>query len=251
MSKLLLIASLFFLSALDSIAAGNVDVNWKKGSSFYDQKQYDSALYYFGQLATADVQNAAVYYNLGNTYYWLNKIGPAVLNYERALRVDPDHKEAKDNLALAQSRISNHISYTGDIFFIIWWQSLTRADHSSAWSVAAAITFILVIILFAIRHLQRSGSKRLPVQLPGVLMFVCACFLILAFAAAKNMQEHNRAVVMQHDAPLMNEQQKGKPLALVPEGTTVKIKGGKGMWLEVTLPDGRSGWVMQTLLAKI
>jgi hypothetical protein len=56
---------------------------------------------------------------------------------------------------------------------------------------------------------------------------------------------------MQNDAPLMNAEQKGKPLSLIPEGTTVRVKGSKGEYVEVSLPDGRVGWLQQSLINKI
>src|ERR1044071_4582958 len=51
---------------------------WQKGNSYYAQKQYDSAAVYFEKLAAENPGNAVVYYNLGNAYYRLNQVGPAV-----------------------------------------------------------------------------------------------------------------------------------------------------------------------------
>src|SRR4051812_15187191 len=88
-------------------AAPSYSAQWEKAGNFYSNKQYDSAAYYYEQIAALKPRNAAVYYNLGNSYYRLNLIGPAVLNYERALHIDPSYKEAQDNLSLTQSRITN------------------------------------------------------------------------------------------------------------------------------------------------
>jgi uncharacterized membrane protein (UPF0136 family) len=173
-----------------------------------------------------------------------------VLNYERAIQINPDYKEAKDNLALTQGRISNHIQTTGDIFFMNWWQTTTHPNKASAWAIAAALTFALIIVCLFVRRFVKSGD-RLPVQLPGILGFACICFLVLAFAAAKRTLVVTTAVVMQNDAPLMGNDQKGKPLSLIPEGTTVKIIGEKGTWAEITLPDGRNGWMQQNLMDKL
>ena len=97
----------------------------------------------------------------------------------------------------------------------------------------------------------RAGGNRLPVQLPGIFTFICICFLVLAYYSARNAVTHTGAVVMQNDAPLMNNNLKGKPLALIPEGVTVKIKDENGQWIEVTLPDGRTGWLPQNVIEKI
>ncbi len=250
MRKLLPIPILIVLCSLKGFATANYSVQWQKGTSCYQQTKYDSAAFYFEQIAAAKPGNAEVYYNLGNTYYRLNRIGMAVLNYQRALKISPGYKDAKENLLLTEGRINNRIQPAGDIFFVDWWQGITQPNKASTWAIAAIITFSLIIGCMAVRRFAPSGEK-LPVQLPGVLGFVCTCFLVLAFAAAQRAQESNSAVVMQNDAPLMNAEQKGKPLALVPEGTTIKITGEKGNWVEATLPDGRSGWLQLGQLTKI
>src|ERR1700679_3139368 len=109
MKKSYLILVIILLSCFRSMAVESYNVQWQKGTTFYAQKQYDSAAIYFEQIAALKPQNAEVYYNLGNTYYRLNKIAPAVLNYQRALQINPDYKDAKDNLALTETRISNHV----------------------------------------------------------------------------------------------------------------------------------------------
>jgi tetratricopeptide (TPR) repeat protein len=222
---------------------------WKAGNAYYEQKQYDSAAYYFEQIAAVKSQNAAVYYNLGNAYYRLNKVAPAILNYQRALRIDPGHTQAKDNLTLAQSRIANRIVPVSDIFFVRWWQSLTGSDMVTTWAILALVFFVLVIAIAFLRRFQK--NRGIPVQLQGILGLLCFCFLLLGFSAAKSSTEHDTAVVMENDAPLMNGDQKGKPLMLVPEGTTVKILSEKGTWVEVSLPDGRNGWLQNDLIDKI
>jgi len=250
MRKTYLISAIILISCVQGMAAGNYNTQWQKGTDFYQQMRYDSAQYYFEQVAALRPQNADVYYNLGNTYYRLNRIALAVLNYQRALHINPDFKDAKDNLALTESRINNHIPATGNVFFIDWWSTITHANKAGAWSVAALITFVLIILVMLGRRYSKAG-RMIPGQVPGVLGFICACFLVLAFSAAKHAQEADEAVVMQNDSPLMNAEHKGKPLALVPEGTTVKILDEKMGWAEVTLPDGRSGWVQQNLIDKI
>lgn len=248
--KQFLIAAFLLSGTIPCMATSNPEDLWKKGNAFYEQKQYDSAAYYYEQIAAPKPKNSEIYYNLGNTYYRLNKVPQAILNYERALEIDPDNVAARDNLSSAQSRISNHIPRTNDIFFIEWWESITAGRHSGGWAAAALTVFVLIIISLWIRRFMRNGNK-LPVQVPGILGFVCVCMLCLAFVSAANDAKATGAVVMEHDSPLMNDQQKGKPLALIPEGTTVKILDERGMWMEVSLPDGRSGWLLQSQVTKI
>src|SRR5688572_23961032 len=94
---------------------------WQKGNDYYQQKMYDSAVACFEQIILLRPDDPRVYYNAGNAWYRMNNIGMAVLNYRRALRIDPKYQEASENLLLAEARISNHIQKGQDLFFIQWW----------------------------------------------------------------------------------------------------------------------------------
>lgn len=250
MSRSLIIAVLYIcLYPLQSMGAGYKE-HWKKATDFYLQKQYDSAAWYYEQVAALKPENAEVYYNLGNTYYRLNRIAPAVLNYERALHIDPSYRAAADNLSITQARIPHFILPVADIFFVTWWQGLTAHTTATGWALTALILFVLMIGVVWLRKFGKGGD-RLPVQLPWIMGFVCVCCLVFGYVAAGNSERSPGAIVNENDAQLMNDLQKGKPMALVPEGTKVRITGEKGMWVAVVLPDGRSGWMLQAQVSKI
>lgn len=233
--------------------SGSVDNNtvWQQANRAYKQKQYDSAVFYYEQLAIQKPQNSDIYYNLANAYYRLNEVAPAVLNYERALKIAPEHKQAKENLMLAQERISNRIHSTEPIFFISWWKSITRPGLATLWSVSAFIFFTLFILGIYLKRYSASFSSRIPAQINGALLFIFIILFVLGISSAKNSASDSEAVVMQKDTPLMNNDLKGKPLLLIPEGTTVTIRSDRDGWLEVSLPDGRAGWVRQDQLSRI
>ncbi len=48
--------------------------------------------------------NPALFYNLGNAYFRTGDLGRAILNYERALALDPSQPEARANLQLARDQ---------------------------------------------------------------------------------------------------------------------------------------------------
>ena len=226
----------------------SVDKWWKNANTFYEQKQYDSAAHYYEKIAALKPDNATVYYNLGNTYYRLNQVGPAVLNYERALKLDPDNKPVQDNLYITQNRISNRIISVPDIFFVRWWQSITAADNATAWAIGSLVFFLIFIGILYFKFVKRND---IPAQLIAGTTFIWLIVLVIAFISANNKAQNTRAVVMQSDAPFMPAPQYGKAQSLVPEGTVVGVEDEKNGWVEVKLPDGRSGWMEKMLLTKI
>jgi len=239
----------FVVCATTCFAAADVNPVWQKANSFYQQKQYDSAIYYYEQLAASKPDNAPLYYNLGNAYYRSNKIGPAVLNFERALHIAPNFTAASDNLTLTQSRIANKITPVPEIFFVRWWKNMTNAANATATAVLSLLLFIVLIGILLQNRFRR--PQWLRGQMIGGLMIIWLCTLIIAVESAVHAHSRDIAVVMQSDAPLMTSNQQTKTQSLIPEGTTVKIISAKSGWVEVLLPDGRSGWLVETALERI
>src|SRR5438477_5520476 len=48
--------------------------------------------------------NASLFYDLGNAYFRIGDPGHAILNYERALTLDPNQPEARANLQLVRDQ---------------------------------------------------------------------------------------------------------------------------------------------------
>lgn len=247
--RYLLVLLAFFSVSVKCNAAGAEKAYWQKANLYYEHKQYDSAAYYYGQIARLHPRDAHVYYNLGNACYRLNLIGPAVLNYEKALNIDPSYKEAEDNLALTQSRIGNRIQPMQEIFFLQWWHHLTSGSKAGMWAFLSVAIFLVIIGLAISRLLKK--SIRVPVQVFIGLAAVNMIVLVLAFSAAANRRDSGKGMVMENDAPMYPTPSEGKAANLVPEGTTVEITGKKAMWLEIKLPDGRVGWMEQELVSTI
>lgn len=243
--RLLVVTAILFLQI--NATASPHDKWWEAGNRLYQAKQYDSAAWYFEQIAALKPQDAVVYYNLGNSYYRLNKVGPAVLNYEKALQIKPDYPEAKDNLTLAQSRIVKPIPYAEDIFFVSWWNSLTAQSNMGLWSVISLVLFLAVITIAILKTLGKIGFATRKLQVS--LLSLWAVTIIFAFASNGKRAEQ-RAVMMEEGTPLLNDK-KGKSIGNIPEGTTLDIESESGSMLEITLPDGRTGWVNKNTVAKI
>lgn len=81
------------------------EANFNLGGALYKQERYDDAAAAYEKLAQDGSdrrRQAATYYNLGNTYVRQRQIDRAIEAYKNALRLVPEDREAKLNLAYAQ-----------------------------------------------------------------------------------------------------------------------------------------------------
>lgn len=81
------------------------EANFNLAGALYKQGRYDDAAATYQKLAqdgTDTEHQASTYYNMGNTYVKQRKLDEAIEAYKNALRLTPDDKEAKFNLAYAK-----------------------------------------------------------------------------------------------------------------------------------------------------
>src|SRR6476659_7144057 len=93
--SLLALVSATHLSAAD-------DSVFTKANQAYANGRLEEAATAYESLISAGNWNANVFYDLGNARYRLGDFGQAILNYERALALEPRHPEADANLRLAR-----------------------------------------------------------------------------------------------------------------------------------------------------
>lgn len=243
---------LFFVVAHSQIiTAADNDAAWKKANGFYTAKQYDSAAVYYEQLLKGEETNVLLHYNLGNTYYRLNKIGPAILHYEKTVHLDPDNSNAKDNLVLAKARVQNPVPEVAPIFFVTWWQNFLHVFSPDAWAWISVVVFlaVLTLIYFARTRKENFAHAGRWLSLAIVACLLCGCMTYFTYDAALYSR---KAVVLQPSAALLEmPKNASKVLTNLPEGTVLEIYMEEGAFLNVRLPNGRVGWLPLTAVAKV
>jgi len=70
-----------------------------KGASYYANRAFKKAKSVYQNLSSKEDR-----YNLGNVYVMLGDYDNAIKSYELALKIDPNFKEAQDNLVVAKAR---------------------------------------------------------------------------------------------------------------------------------------------------
>ena len=107
-----------------------VDFNLEKAELAYTAGEYNTALEVYNSALDMGYESADLYYNVANCYFRKGELAASILNYERALKLDPSHEDAKHNLEFAQSRTVDNIDTLGSVFLVEWWNGF--ANISSA-----------------------------------------------------------------------------------------------------------------------
>ncbi len=143
-----------------------------KDSRGAGQKLDEAALQYETILANG-FQNGQIYYNLGNTYYRLGKLGKAIVNYRRARQFIPRNADLDANLKLVKSstedkELSNETPIV--IRRIFFWFFLFNQNELTMGAVF--LYGILMILLFFLIVLKYPWLKKIIIGFSAGLFIV-------------------------------------------------------------------------------
>lgn len=95
--------------SLHSKDPDNLEWTYNLGNSHYKNKKYDQAIQAFEKSLNAKDSKIRVSsaYNLGNSYFQKKDYEKAIEAYELALKMDPEHENAKYNLEIAKKMLSD------------------------------------------------------------------------------------------------------------------------------------------------
>lgn len=226
---------------------------FEEGNVLYKKGQYQQAIDAYSSVLSAKKQSAELYYNIGNCYYKLNKVAPAIYNYEKALVLSPNNQEVLNNLKFAQKRTVDEIKVIPKVGFEKLLRDFTAIYDYNTWA-RFAVGFSVLFLLGFLGYYFSAASVLKRVFFVG--MFLMLVFLIISVAAAlfeKSYAVNERpAVVFADRTEVKSEpQNKGSKVIDLHEGTTVSVKKVEGRWKKIQLTDGTVGWIASEAIREV
>ena len=244
---------LFFLPFASFLFAQESNITIENANELYSQGEYLQAAHIYEQIIQEQGIAPELYYNLGNAYYKANEIGRSILNYERALNLNPNFEDARFNLQLAQTKVIDNIKEEDTFFIKRWIQSIGETLTSNQWLFLSCTLFIISIIGFFLFIFGGSkGLRKTSFVIAIVLLIGSAISLTYSISRKRQMTNHEQAIVMMGIITVKSSPDKsGTELFELHEGTKVTIKSELGEWSEIVIGDGRRGWVEKRQIEQI
>jgi hypothetical protein len=194
-----------------------------------------------------------LYYNIANCYFKSNDNTHAILYYERALKLDPSHADAANNLAIAQRFTLDKIDVLPDFILVTWVKKIKYLFSADVW---AWISIILVAVVAVLMLGFRFGSSLRSRKTFFVLACVVLLFAFVSFAFSISVKndaiKQDSAIVMSPVASVKSSPgEAGKSIFVLHEGTKVSLLDELGEWTKIELSDGRQGWIAAESINKI
>ncbi len=222
-----------------------------EANQLYSDGSYAEAAKAYEEII-AEQPNSEAYYNLGNAYFKQDELAQAILAYERCLRLDPRNKDAKYNLAFAQSRIIDNVEDNQAFFIKSWLQAIRNTLREKTWMNISIITFLLVLIgflLFALSKEQWLRKTAFYVALVSLIISISSCANAGSLHRRDNLRQE--AIITQGIVNVKaSPDRSGTELFTLHEGTKVTIHETLGDWCNIHVGNN-VGWMKISSLERI
>nr|WP_320058643.1 tetratricopeptide repeat protein [uncultured Bacteroides sp.] len=230
-------------SKLGTRSLGNVTKT--SGDSAYIKNDYATAIQIYESLLKKG-EAADIYYNLGNCYYKAGDIAKAILNYERALLLQPGSSDIRANLEIARGKTIDKVEPVPELFFVTWIKAVINSMGIDSWAILGIILFISFIVSLYFFFFSKQMFLKKSGFIGGMLFFFLTILAnVFALYQKDTLENRNAAIVMSPSVTVRSTpNETGTSLFILHEGSKTTIKDNSMKeWKEIHLEDGKVGWV--------
>ncbi len=226
---------------------------FEAGNKAYSAGNYEEAIDQYEEILSNGETSAGLHYNLGNSYYKLDRIAPSIYHYEKALQLNPGDEDIRNNLEFAKNMAIDAIGEEENTGFKGIFDTSTAAFSASGWGWIAIFCMVGFVVFFLVYYFSRKTMvKRL--LFIGAMFFLVISISSAVVAATKQnfQQERDYAIIFSEEVEIKTEPSpRAEEAFLLHEGAKVKITEDFQDWVEIELPNGSRGWMPQNDLKRL
>lgn len=237
---------LLSLGASMNIQAKDLDSLWTAGVQAYTDGKFSDASAAWTSIEESGQKSAKLYYNLGNAWFKQGNYPKAILNYERALRLDPSYSDARYNLEFTSNFVQDKIEPVPEFILKSVARKVCYVMGSNAWAVIFLVLLAAALVMGLLFLLGSSvGKRRAGFYCGIVLLLLSAGALSFSIWQKSDSVKTDTAIVTSPVSSVKSSPSSGssKDLFVIHEGTKVTILDEVGTWRNISLADGRQGWI--------
>jgi tetratricopeptide (TPR) repeat protein len=224
-----------------------------KGNEFYKNGDYLKAIDSYKSIEEQGLQSDDLFFNLGNCYYKLNKVAPAIYYYEKTIKLNPENKKAITNLTFAKRMTIDVIDELPKTFLQKLSESIIQKFSFDTWAIIAVVASFLVAIFFLLYYFSFSSAKKLMYFNSSIISLVV--LIITLFFSIENYNQvlKNRTAIIfatkveVKEAPSTSSDE----VFELHEGTKVIVLDELDHWKKIKITDGKTGWIFADYLKEI
>ena len=244
-------------SAEAKLSVGEIDLLFRQANDAFQQanalsknpegakKLYEKAILIYEKIVNEGrIENAKLYYNLGNAYFLKEDIGRAILNYRRALNLDRADQNIRKNLEFARDRRIDKVPVKAEkrvVQTLFFWH----------YDFSLKTKFVLSCTFFAIVCVSLTAMVWLGRSAPATAAAVICVVLMMSFFVSEVLEARERAsktsgvIIAEQVVAHQADWESSPPSFKEPlhAGTEFELIERRRGWVHIRLSDDSDGWV--------
>lgn len=239
--KFFVIACLFFCL----LGFGQNEVLFQKATEAYNKGDYQKSINFYNDILKNGRHSAELYFNLGNCHYKLDEIGPSIYYYEKALLLEPNDQEIKNNLGFAQNMRLDAIDEMPKTAMARLHDSIVLALSPDQWGYLAVGMIVLFVLGFIIYYILYSARyKRISFIVANTALFISIFSVVMGYMGSRNQGLKNPAIIFEREVVITSEpNERSEKVFALHEGTKVNVLESLEDWSKIRIADGQTGWM--------
>lgn len=235
------------ISAIHESLDAAADTAYMRGTI----QDYIEAIKLYNEAIEKEGSSASIYYNLGNAYYRVDSLAKAIINYERALRLDPTDEDIRANLEFVRTKLID-VQATDGITNVLVEKSM-QMFSPNGWAIVSIIIFVGVLILVGGYIFSNNIRLRKFYFFAAITIFLINIIsIIITINATSIVSGNNEAIVIAKSTQLSTSPSSESPKAmLLHEGSKVKVirelatpyDSNVKKWIEVEAAGDNRAWI--------
>jgi tetratricopeptide (TPR) repeat protein len=214
---------------------------FEEGNALFKDGKFQEAEAAYNRSLAQEGDSPATRYNLGKVQEALADPARAMLEWERALRLSPDHVAARKALKAARETMGSKVPEDA------WWNLLQPSFslHREPWIAAAGAWLLASGLILAL------ATKKRP--LAGALVLAGASLGLLGAAwIAHSSAEADAALVLERAVVFRAAPANpARALDSLPAGSRLRLLDSSGGWLRAQAADRQIGWIPSASVERI
>jgi tetratricopeptide (TPR) repeat protein len=236
--------ALLALLALAASAAAEDDAGaiFLRGVDAYRSGDFEASSQAFESLVDSGIQNGRLFYNLGNAYLKQDRLGYAVLWYERALRLMPHDPDLRFNYEYALSLTRDERSKPAfPLARILFFWNFLLSPRQVQWIAVALNAAFWMVLIFR----QALGFRRMKTLIFGLMMLAAVAGLTAAYNAYEAVWLRE-GVILADEAPVRSGlTEQATELFRLHAGAKVRIDQEKADHYRIRYSEEKIGWIQK------
>ncbi|MAW64659.1 MAG: hypothetical protein CMD18_00525 [Flavobacteriales bacterium] len=242
-------ASFFlFLSLVCTTLLGNEPL-LDSAKVSYGKGDFETAIQQYQSVLKKGLLSSDLYYNLGNSYYRNGQLGYCILNYEKALKLNPSHENTAFNLALVKTKRIDKFDEVPQFSFNLL---LIGANKYISHNYSSIIGSILILISALVFIYGKKAKVKKYINYSRIGITLGLLITLIAWKQQTAVKEYKNGIVVAKSSNIFSEPNPNSTLLFeIHEGVKLEVLSESNGWVNIKTPSNEVGWIEEFTIERI